>query len=233
MKGILNGVRVVDLTRYISGPFCGMLLADMGAEVIKVEKPGEGEISRTVGPWKNDVSLFFVTCNRNKKSVTADIRKPEGMAILKKLIAESDVLLENFRAGMMEKIGLGYEEVKKINPKIIMVSVSGFGQGGPWRDRPAFDGIISAVSGVTRMEDGHVERSKGAIHDHMAGMYAMMGTMLALYDRERTGKGQYVDVAMIASSTMVRSDAIANAYLNGDQAALEGDDSAPDRKSVV
>ena len=226
MKGILNGVRVVDLTRYISGPFCGMLLADMGAEVIKVEKPGEGEISRTVGPWKNDVSLFFVTCNRNKKSVTADIRKPEGMAILKKLIAESDVLLENFRAGMMEKIGLGYEEVKKINPKIIMVSVSGFGQGGPWRDRPAFDGIISAVSGVTRMEDGHVERSKGAIHDHMAGMYAMMGTMLALYDRERTGKGQYVDVAMIASSTMVRSDAIANAYLNGDQAALEVDDSA-------
>lgn len=228
MGGILEGIRVVDLSRYIAGPYCGMLLADMGAEVIKVEKAGDGEISRTVGPWSKDgVSLFFITQNRNKKSVTADTRTPEGIEIVKKLIAESDVLLENFRAGTMEKMGLGYEDVKKINPKIIMVSVSGFGQGGPWRDRLAYDGIISAASGVTRMEKDHVERSKGAIHDHMAGMYATIGTLLALIDRQKTGKGQYVDVAMLASSAMLRSDAIADAFLNGDDAAMASEDSAP------
>ena len=228
MGGILEGIRVVDLSRYIAGPYCGMLLADMGAEVIKVEKAGEGEVSRTVGPWSKDgVSLFFITQNRNKKSVTADTRTPEGIEIIKKLIAESDVLLENFRAGTMEKMGLGYEEVKKINPNIIMVSVTGFGQDGPLRDHLAFDGIISAMSGVTRIEDDHVERSKGALHDHMAAMYATIGTLLALYDKKVTGKGQFVDVAMLASSTMIRSDSIATTSLKDEAYAMMADDGAP------
>ena len=191
MSGILSGVRVVDLTRYIAGPYCGELLADMGAEVIKIEKPGEGEITRTAGPWKDGISLFFQACNRNKKSVTADMRTPEGLEIAKKLIAKSDVLVENFRAGTMEKMGLSYEQVKQINPGIIMVSITGFGQTGPLRVRLAFDGIISAMSGVTRMEGDHVERSKGPIHDYMAAMYGTMGTILALYEKRETGKGQY------------------------------------------
>lgn len=227
MSGILEGVRVIDLSRYIAGPFCGMLLADMGAEVIKVEKPGEGEINRQVGPWKDGVSLVFPTQNRNKKSLSLDLRNPEGMAILKRLIAESDVIVENFRAGTMAKMGLSYEEVKKIKPDIIMVSVTGFGQGGPWSSRLAYDGIISALSGVTRLEPDHVERSKGAIHDHMAGMYATIGTLLALYEKKATGQGQFVDVAMIASSAMLRSDSIADAFLNGDEAAMLSEDSAP------
>jgi len=174
MAGILEGVRVVDLTRYIAGPYCGVLLADMGAEVIKVERPGRGEVSRIVAPWKDGVSLFFPPYNRNKKSVAADLRTPEGLEIAKRLIAKSDVVIENFRAGTMEKMGLSYEQLKKINPGIILVSVTGFGQTGPLRDRLAFDGIISAMSGVTRMEKGDIQRSKGPLHDYMAAMYGAM-----------------------------------------------------------
>lgn len=227
MSGILNGIRVVDLTRYIAGPYCGELLADMGAEVIRIEKPGEGEITRTAGPWKDGISLFFQACNRNKKSVTADMRTPEGLEIARKLIEKSDVLVENFRAGTMEKMGLSYEQVKQINPGIIMVSITGFGQTGPLRDRLAFDGIISAMSGVTRVEGDHVERSKGPLHDYMAAMYGTMGTILALYEKRETGKGQYIDVSMIAGSAMIRTMSLADAYLNGDEAAMVSDDSAP------
>ena len=152
MSGILDGIRVVDMSRYISGPYCAMMLADMGAEVIKVEKPGEGEIYRVGGPWKDGVSLVFQAMNRNKKSVTADTRSPEGLQLIKELILHSDVLIENFRAGVMEKMGLGYEELHKLNPRLIMVSITGFGHSGPLRDRMAFDGIISAMSGVTRID---------------------------------------------------------------------------------
>ena len=225
-QGILNGIRVIDLTRYIAGPYCGALLADMGAEVIKIEKP-EGEATRRVAPYYNGVSLFYPPYNRNKKSVTADMRTPEGIEIAKKLIASADVLLENFRAGTMEKMGLGYEEVKKINPGIIMVSITGFGQTGPLRDRPAFDGIVSAMSGVTRMEKGRIERGKGPINDCFAAVYAAYGTMLALYEKQMTGKGQYIDVSMLACSSMVRTSSIADGALNGDEAAVNGDEAAP------
>lgn len=227
MAGVLEGIRVIDLTRYIAGPYCGVLLADMGAEVIKIEKPGTGEATRTVGPWKDGVSLFFPAYNRNKKSVTADLRTPEGIEVAKRLIAEADVLIENFRVGVMEKMGLGYEAVRKLNPGLIMVSVTGFGQSGPMRDRTAFDGIISSVSGVTRMEKGRVERSKGPLHDYMAAMYAAYGIALALYDRVKTGEGQYLDVSMMAGSAMIRTTAIADASVNGDEAAINGDDSSP------
>ena len=171
-----EGIRVIDLTRYIAGPYCGQLLADMGAEVIKVEKPG-GEISRTVRPAKGDVSLAWPAYNRNKKSISLDTRKAEGMAILRELIARSDVLLENYRAGTMEKMGLGWEEVKKINPRIIMVSVTGFGQQGPMRDHLAFDGVISTIVGASHMEDGRVVRSNGLFQDHMAAMQATIATI--------------------------------------------------------
>ena len=150
------------------------------------------------------------------------------MQLIKELILHSDVLIENFRAGVMEKMGLGYEELHKLNSRLIMVSITGFGHSGPLRDRMAFDGIISAMSGVTRIDGDKVERSKGAIHDHMAGMNAVIGTLLALLDREKKrGKGQYVDTAMIACSTVLRSDSIADAYLNGDEAAMGSDDAAP------
>lgn len=162
MSGILDGIRVVDMSRYISGPYCAMMLADMGAEVIKVEKPGEGEIYRVGGPWKDGVSLVFQAMNRNKKSVTADTRSPEGLQLIKELILHSDVLIENFRAGVMEKMGLGYEELHKLNPRLIMVSITGFGHSGPLRDRMAFDGIISAMSGVTRIDGDMTARTSTA-----------------------------------------------------------------------
>ena len=225
--GILKGVRVIDLTRYVSGPFCAALLADMGAEVIKIEKPGTGEVSRKVAPYHDGVSLFFPPYNRNKKSVTADLRTPEGIAIAKRLNEKSDVLINNFRVGTLEKMGLDYETLKAINPGIIVVSITGFGQEGPMKDRLAFDGIISALSGVTRMENGHVERSKGPIHDYMAAVYAAFGTVLALYEKKNTGKGQYLDVSMLACSSMIRTTSIADAALNGEKAAEGGDDSAP------
>lgn len=226
-NGILKDVRVIDLTRYISGPYCAALLADMGAEVIKIEKPGKGETSRTVAPYHDGVSLFFPPYNRNKKSVTADLRTPEGLEIARRLIAKSDVIIDNFRAGTMQKMGLGYEELKKINPDIIAVSITGFGQTGPMKDRLAFDGIISAVSGVTRLEKDRVERSKGPIHDYMAAVYAAYGVMLALYEKKTTGRGQFIDVSMLACSSMIRTTSIADAALNGEEAAISGDDSAP------
>jgi len=225
MSNILAGIRVVDLARYIAGPFCGMMLADMGAEVIKVEKPGIGEVTRRSAPWKDGVSLAFPAYNRNKKSISLNVRKPEGMEILRELIAKSDVLLENFRVGTMEKMGLTYEEVRRINPRIIMVSVFGFGQVGPYREMLAFDGVISAMSSITRLENGHAERSKGALQDHMAALYATVATLLAIMDREKTGKGQYIDVSMFASSAMVRNESIADAYINGGDFCI--DDAAP------
>lgn len=225
--GILQGVRILDLTRYVAGPYCAALLADMGAEVIKLEKPGTGEVSRTVAPYHNGVSLFFPPYNRNKKSVTVNLRTPGGIALAKSLVSKSDVILDNFRAGTMEKMGLGYETLRAINPGIIAVSITGFGQTGPMRDRLAFDGIISAESGVTRVERDHVERSKGPIHDYMAAVYAAYGTVLALYEKQRTGLGQYIDVSMLACSAMVRTTSIADAALNGEEAARSGDDSAP------
>jgi len=209
-----EGLRVIDLTRYIAGPYCGQLLADMGAEVIKVEKPGVGEISRTVRPAKGDVSLAWPAYNRNKKSISLDTRKPEGMGILRELIAKSDVLLENFRAGTMEKMGLGWDEVRKINPRIIMVSVTGFGQQGPMRDHLAFDGVISTIVGATHIENGRAVRSNGLFQDHMAAMNATIAVMQALFDRQVTGEGQYIDVAMIASSALIHNDVIADAYAN-------------------
>lgn len=224
MSRILEGYRVVDLTRYIAGPFCSMLLADMGAEVIKVEKPGSGEVSRELSPWKDGVSLFFPAYNRNKKSVSLDTKRPEGLQILKELIKNSDILIENYRVGTMEKMGLSYEEVKKINPKIIMVSVTGFGQVGPLKDTLAFDGVISAMAAITRVENGRAERSHGALHDHMAAMYATIATLLAVIDREKTGKGQYIDVAMFASSALIRNDFLPEAYFNNGKI---GDEEAP------
>lgn len=147
------------------------------------------------------------------------------MEILKDLIAHSDVLLENFRVGTIEKMGLSYEEVKKINPRIIMVSVSGFGQVGPYRNHLAFDGVISAMAGITRFENGRAERSKGSLQDHMAALHATIATLLAILDREKTGKGQYVDVSMFASSVMVRNESLADAYVNGGDLCI--DDAGP------
>ncbi len=197
MKKILEGVRVLDLGRIISAPYCAMLLADMGAEVIKVEKAGVGDDMRTMSEFD------FPTVNRNKKCVTIQFRSEEGKQLLRELIKKSDILLENFRPGTMEKMGFSYEEVKKINPRIIMASISGYGQTGPYRNRAAFDSIIQAVSGimsVTGTKESGPVRSGAPMLDHLSALFTLSGVLMALYDRERTGEGRYIDVSMLDSA---------------------------------
>lgn len=201
-KGPLAGLRVLDLGRHISCPTAAMTLGDLGAEVIKVEKAGRGDDTRESGEFWEGVNLYYPTENRNKKSVTVNFRSDKGKALLRQLIEKSDVLLENFRPGTMEKMGLGWEEVHKINPKLIMASISGYGSGSPYQDRPGFDSIMAATTGImdlNRAEDG--PRITGGIWfiDIMAGMWTVIAIQAALRSREKTGRGQYIDTAMYDS----------------------------------
>ncbi len=199
----LEGIRVLDMTRYISGPFCGQLLGDFGAEVIKIEK-GVGDTSRAFLPFvgESDVSLYFTGLNRNKKSIKIDYRSEEGMAIVKELIQESDIIIENFRPGTMKKMGLEREALDKINPEIIVVHISGFGQDGPYRDRAAFDCILEAMSGmmsVTGEENSKPMLMGQAYLDFIAGTFGALGAITALYNRPKHG-GQDVDVSMLEAA---------------------------------
>lgn len=201
-KGPLSGIRVLDLGRHISCPTCGMTLGDMGAEVIKVEKAKTGDDTRHSGKFKNGVSLYYPTENRNKKSVTVNFRSEGGKKILRELIVRSDVLIENFRPGTMEKMGFSWETVHELNPKLIMASINGYGKGSPYQNRPAFDSVMAATTGImdlNRAEDG--PRITGGIWfiDILAGMWTTIGILAALHRRESTGLGQYIDTAMYDS----------------------------------
>ena len=201
-KGPLAGIRVLDLGRHISCPTCGMTLGDLGAEVIKVEKRGWGDDTRHSGETYNGVNLYYPTENRNKKSVTINFRSEKGKALLHQLIEQSDVIIENFRPGTMEKMGLGWEDVHKINPKIIMASINGYGEGSPHYMRPGFDSIMAAATGImdiNRSERG--PRITGGIWfiDIMTGMWATIAILAALRRREQTGLGQFIDSAMYDS----------------------------------
>ncbi len=200
--GALQGVRVIDLTRVLAGPFCTMLLADMGAEVIKVEEPGRGDDSRGYPPFLRGASAYFANLNRNKKSVILDLKKPEAKDILRGLLRTADVLLENFKPGTMEKLGFGYEEVKQINPRLVYASISGFGQYGPYRDRPGYDIIGQAMGGLmstTGWPDSPPTRTGTAMADILAGLNCTIGILAALKGRERTGRGERIDVALVDS----------------------------------
>lgn len=200
MKRCLEGIRVLELTHYIAAPYCGQLLADMGAEVIKIERPGEGDVGRSFLPKQGGESLYYAAYNRNKRAITLDIQKEEGKAILRRLVEKCDVVIENFRPGTLEHLGFGYEDLCKINPRIIMTSVSGFGQTGPYKSRQGIDMMIQAMGGlmdVTGDPVGPPIRPGTTIADHTGAVYAALGTMFALFHRERTGEGQRVDVALL------------------------------------
>jgi CoA:oxalate CoA-transferase len=198
---ILNGVVVLDLTKVLAGPFCAMQLADFGAEVIKIENPHTGgDDARHIGPHVKGESAYFMNINRNKKSITLNLKTSEGREIFKKLVAEADVVMENFRYGVMDRLGLGYEELNKINPRLIYATSTGFGQTGPYRDRPAYDPIIQAMGGlmsVTGKKDGEPTRVGISIGDLAAGLYLAFGIALALIHREKSGQGQKIDVGML------------------------------------
>lgn len=201
-----------------------MLLGDMGAEVIKVERLA-GDDGRNIGPYKGDVTLYAPTFNRNKKSVTVNFRSEEGKDILKKLISVSDVLVENFRPGTMEKMGLSYDEIKQINPGIIVASISGYGQTGPFRERACFDVITQAISGlmsVTGSEETGPFMVGTPIVDHTAGIVTALGIMMALYDRIHTGKGQYIDTSMMECMMPMLQTNIPDYGANGKVVGLHG-----------
>jgi crotonobetainyl-CoA:carnitine CoA-transferase CaiB-like acyl-CoA transferase len=199
----LSGTTILDLTRVLSGPYCTMLLADMGARVIKVEQPGKGDDTRAWGPpFVHGESAYFLSINRNKESLTLDFKKPGGRAILDRLIAKSDVLVENFRPGTLKKVGLDYASLAPRHPRLVYCSISGFGHTGPRSDAAGYDAVMQAEGGlmsITGAADGPPYRLGVAIADIVSGMFAAQGVTLALLARERTGRGQQVDIGMLDS----------------------------------
>jgi crotonobetainyl-CoA:carnitine CoA-transferase CaiB-like acyl-CoA transferase len=196
----LAGVRVVDLTRVLAGPFCTMILGDMGAEVIKIEEPGKGDDTRRWPPFKGGEATYFMAVNRNKQSVTLNVKSPDGLALLERLIAKSDVVVENFRTGTMDRLGLGYRTLRRAHPRLIYCSISGFGESGPEAHRGGYDLIVQGESGVmdlTGFPDGPPVKVGTSIGDLVAGMTAAHGITLALLTRQRTKKGQKVEISML------------------------------------
>jgi crotonobetainyl-CoA:carnitine CoA-transferase CaiB-like acyl-CoA transferase len=195
MPKIFEGIRVLDLSQFISGPWGAIFLGDQGAEVIKVESPGLGEAMRVFVFYNKQIAPLFAILNRNKKSVTLDLRKPEGQEVLKELVKVSDVLIENFTPGIMDRWGIGYDVLKEINPRLIYAAISGYGQTGPLRNRPAFDLVIQATSGVLHAM-GITGPPGIPLGDYSAGHIIAIGISQALYWREKTGNGQFIDLSM-------------------------------------
>ena len=200
-SGPLSGVRVVDLTRILAGPFCTMVLGDLGADVVKVEEATHGDDTRAWGPpFQGDQSAYFLSVNRNKRSIGLDLKSPEGSGIVRRLVERADVLVENFRPGAAERLGLGWEEMSRIRPELVYASISGYGQTGPDANRPGYDAIAQARSGimsVTGEPDGPPVRVGVSSGDIGAGMWAAIGILAALHARESTGRGQLVDVSLL------------------------------------
>ena len=198
----LENVRILDLTRVLSGPFCTAMLADMGAHVIKVEHPKGGDGAREPSAAINGESLYFMSLNRGKKGIALNLKDEKGIKILKSLVEKSDVIVENFRPGVMEKLGLAYEDLKKINPEIIYASISGFGQDSPLKNLPAFDMVAQAMGGIMSVngDAGAPPTRVGvSIGDTSTALYTAFAIVTALYNREKTGKGQAIDVSMVDS----------------------------------
>jgi crotonobetainyl-CoA:carnitine CoA-transferase CaiB-like acyl-CoA transferase len=197
----LSDLRVIDLTRALSGPFCSMILADLGADVVKVEPLPDGEMSRAWGPFDHGVSAYFLSTNRNKRGIAVDFRKPEGLALIRELARSADVLVENFKPGTMEQMGLGYAALRAENPRLIMASVTGFGSTGPAGQWPGFDQIAQGYSGLMSLtgstESGPM-RVGVAIGDSTAGMWAALGVLGAVISRSKSGVGQHVETSLLS-----------------------------------
>lgn len=200
MKMPLAGIKVVDLTRILSGPFCTMMLGDMGADVIKIEGPRDGDPIRKIGVIVNDLSWYFASFNRNKRSVTLDLRSDEGKQTFARLLEKADVLVENFKPGVLNEMGFDEARLEQINPRLIVASINGYGSTGPYANRPAFDFVIQAMSGfmsVNGTEDSAPLRSGPPITDIIAGLYAAFGIVCALRARDQNGRGQRVETSMM------------------------------------
>ena len=208
ITGPLHGIKVLDLTRILAGPSCTQILGDLGAEVIKIERPGKGDDTRQFAPpflnddhgEKTSESAYFLSANRNKKSVTIDLTKPEGQDLVRRLIAMSDVVVENFKTGTLSKYGLSYTDIKADNPRIVYCSITGFGQTGPYANRPGYDFLIQGMGGVmslTGEPDGDAQKVGVSIADLMTGMYAAVAINAAIFRARESGKGQHIDIGML------------------------------------
>lgn len=214
----LSGIKVLDLSRVLAGPYCGMILADLGAYVVKIEVPKKGDDSRAFGPFVNGESSYFMSVNRNKKSITLNLKTTEGKEIFKQLVKQFDIIVENFRPGTMEKLGLGYEILKEINPRIIYAASTGYGHSGPYKSRPAYDAVIQAMGGlmsITGFQDGRPTKVGASIADITTGMFCAIGILAALIKREATGAGEMVDVAMLDSMVAILENAISRYVVTG------------------
>jgi len=201
MPGPLDGYRIIDLTGMIAGPWATMLLADQGAEVIKVETPGKGDHVRADGNRHNDIAANFLNNNRNKRSVTIDLKQPRGRALLLRLAATADAVIQNFRPGVVERLGVGYDDIRAVKPDIVYVSISGFGEKGPYAQKPAYDPIIQAATGLTTVQAGSDQERprlvRTIVPDKVTALTAAQALTAALLHRERTGEGQHVRLAML------------------------------------
>lgn len=222
LTGLLANVRVVDLTRVLAGPYCTMMLGDMGADVIKIEAPERGDDTRQWGPpfTESGMSAYFISANRNKRSLTLNLKAEAGMRVLKDLVRQADVVVDNFRVGTLEKLGLSYAEMQKLNPAVIYCTITGFGYSGPYAQKPGYDFIVQALGGLmslTGPEDGRPYRVGVAIADLLTGIYACNAITAALYAREQSGTGQRIDASLFDSQVATLSYVASN-YLNSGEA---------------
>ena len=209
-RGPLSGITVLDLTQFLSGPFCTMIMADLGADILKIERPDR---PRASGPYLHGERIYDLSVNRSKNSMTLNLKSDAGKDIFKKLLISSDVVIENFKPGTMERMGLGYEELKKIKPNLIYAAISGFGYTGPYKNRGALDMVIQGMSGLmslTGEPNGRPTRCGTSASDIFSGIYMFGAVASALYEREKTGKGQFIDVAMLDSTFSCLENAVIN-----------------------
>jgi CoA:oxalate CoA-transferase len=218
-KGPLSGLLVLDLTRVLVGPYCTMILSDLGARVIKVEAPGVGDDSRGFGPFIEDQSAYFMSLNRNKESIALNLKVEEDKKIFEKILDKTDILVENFKPGTLNKWGYGWENLKDKYPKLIYASASGFGQTGPLKELPAYDMVVQGMGGlmsVTGQPNSEPTRVGTSIGDITAGLFTAIGINAALYDRQKTGKGMYIDVSMLDCQIAILENAIARYLSKGE-----------------
>ena len=217
-KMVLAGIKVLDLSRVLAGPYCTMVLADLGAEVVKVEIPGAGDDSRAFGPFVGTESAYFMSLNRNKQSITLNLKEQAAKDVFLDLVKEFDVIVENYRPGTMDKLGLGYDRLAEVNPRLIYAAISGFGHSGPYQYKPAYDVVVQGMGGImsiTGTQDGGPTRIGASIGDITAALFGTIGILAAINHRNETGQGQMVDVAMLDSQVAILENAIARFETSG------------------
>ncbi len=219
MKKPLEGIKMLDLTRVLAGPYCSMILSDLGVETVKIEIPGQGDDARSFPPFNDGESAYFANLNRNKRSMTLNLKTEKGKEIFLALVEKADIVLENFRPGVMDKLGLGYKDLSKTNPGLIYAVCSGYGYTGPYKERAAYDLIVQAMGGImsiTGPDEDHMSRVGSSVADIAAGLFTVIGILAALNQKNFTEEGQFIDVAMLDCMVAILENAISRYFITGE-----------------